>query len=454
MVTQLVFSGIDYDKLRTHLLQSTQTENAAYVIGGVSRSSNTLSLLAREVIIVPDEAFLKKGSAYLAISPVFIARVLKKCTPHNLSVILAHSHPFSDSCVGFSGIDDHGEEILIPKVFERVPSAAHAAMVLGKSSVEARIWTGPTNVRPIDRIKIVGKTLEVVELRKREDDEKSSHSERYSRQVLALGEDGQQKLHGLTVGIVGAGGIGSHVFQQVVHLGVGRVIILDFDAVEESNRSRLIGSAEGDSGTPKVEVLARLGRQINPQLQVEPIVGSVLDRSPVAKLLEADVIFCCTDTMGSRMVLNRIASQYLTPVIDTGIDIDPKNGGIRAIGGRVMLLHPDGLCLDRFGVLNAAAVTAEFVDNLGVSRAGYIRGVDMPAPAVVSLNGVVASLAVTRFLWMVTGVSNLDTEVFHMYDGKQGTVKAIRSSERKECEICSEVRAMGDNIGLPCRADR
>ena len=63
----------------------------------------------------------------------------------------------------------------------------------------------------------------------------------HARQVLAWGDDGQHSLANSTVGVVGCGGTGSHVALQLAHLGVGRLVLVDHDVVEQSNLSRLVG---------------------------------------------------------------------------------------------------------------------------------------------------------------------------------------------------------------------
>ena len=56
-----------------------------------------------------------------------------------------------------------------------------------------------------------------------------------------LGATSEQKLAGLTMGLVGLGGGGSHVAQQLAHLGIGRFVLVDPDVVEETNLNRLVG---------------------------------------------------------------------------------------------------------------------------------------------------------------------------------------------------------------------
>jgi molybdopterin/thiamine biosynthesis adenylyltransferase len=256
----------------------------------------------------------------------------------------------------------------------------------------------------------------------------------------------------MTVGIVGVGGTGSQTFQQLAHLGVGRITVVDDDVVEKSNRSRLVGSRPSDAENkpiPKVLVLQRLGGEINPHLTVVPIRGSVLRRSVALQLRNVDILFCCTDNLRSRALLNRLAFQYFVPLIDMGIDIQPDDEGqVRKIGGRVMVVLPDGPCLSCLSVLNSEILTTEEAGH----HHTYVRGVQ--APAVISLNGVVTSLAVTEFLKLVHGLRAEDEpRRYQMYDAMEGWVRTYLMQPTGTCPLCMDLKGRGDGLSLPCDAE-
>ena len=77
---------------------------------------------------------------------------------------------------------------------------------------------------------------------------------RFERQVRLFGKEGQERIKNAHVAVIGAGGIGSHVVQQLAFLGVGCLTIIDSDDLEETNKNRLIGSRYDDPipGTKKV----------------------------------------------------------------------------------------------------------------------------------------------------------------------------------------------------------
>jgi len=238
---------------------------------------------------------------------------------------------------------------------------------------------------------------------------------------------------------------------------VNKIIVVDPDVVEETNRSRTVGTTPQDvlNKRPKVEVMARLAAQINPRLHVVTVRGSVYDLPIALKLREADVIFCCTDNLSSRLVLNRMAYQYMIPVIDTGLDIQcEEEGKIRSAGGRVMTLLPNSPCLECTGYLNALELSREIaqIEAGDKPHHSYISGTPEEAPAVISLNGIVASLAVNEFLHLLTGLeTQREPGMYKMYRILNGTVQTYRMQAESKCTLCDEVKALGDTVMLPCR---
>ena len=446
-------TGKDYDFLRRHLLSRSPCEEAGILLAGLCTTEDLIELLVREVVPVPGDAYLTRGGMYLEIDPEFLALLIKRCRLEGFSLILAHSHPFSSS-VSFSGIDDAGEKRLFEKIQQRVPNVPHGAIVMGHDGVNARVWLpGQHYSQPVDLFKIVGNKITKLHLQNSKSWPESDEPDRYSRQVLVFGEHGQRLLKDMSVAVVGVGGIGSQVYEQLVRLGVQAVIPVDEDILEESNLTRNVGSSRSDIGRPKVQVIHELGLRINSDLKSEPLRGSILYASVGRKLRGVDVIFCCTDNLRSRVVVNRMAHQYLIPLIDTGVDIQPdptEARKIRRIGGRVMLVYPDGPCLGCLGILTPQLIQAEIEGELP----SYVQGQNIAAPSVISLNGTVASLAVTEFLNLVTGFAQRGTRTYLVYDGMNGLVKACALLAVEDCQLCAEVKALGDKVPLPCELDK
>jgi molybdopterin/thiamine biosynthesis adenylyltransferase len=205
-----------------------------------------------------------------------------------------------------------------------------------------------------------------------------------------LGPDTDAILAGIEAGVVGLGGGGSHVVQQLAHVGVGKFVPVDHDTIEEKNLNRLIGgtAADVDAKRAKTEIAQRMIKGINPGAQVTPCLMRWQDA--IATLRRCDVIFGCVDSYRERDELERFARRFLIPYIDLGMDVHEANVGV-SISGQTVLSSPGGPCLWCLGILTEQRIALE-ARNYG--KAGS-------RPQVVWANGVLASLAVGLFVQMV-----------------------------------------------------
>ncbi len=267
-----------------------------------------------------------------------------------------------------------------------------------------------------------------------------------------FGREAQARLASLTVGIVGLGGTGSFIANELAHLGVQRFLLLDPDTVESSNLHRIIGGEPTDAeGTPKVNVAARSIRRIRPNAKVEAICASVLLQKYVRELTSVDSIFACTDSHGSRYVLNQLAYQFLIPVFDVGVAIAVSNRRLSHVFGRSQMLAPGLPCLTCLRTLDPEQVRRDLMSDFERQRDPYVIGDMAPQPAVVSLNGTVSSLTVTMFLAAYTG---LPLEARHqLYDAVRGMVRPVAGQVNPTCVTCSSdgAFARGDSWPLPGR---
>jgi molybdopterin/thiamine biosynthesis adenylyltransferase len=453
------FRENDFTALRAHLLRGVSAdEEAAILLAGQCYDINSAVWIVKEMIPVPDAAFRHKGTAGLTIDPDFLAPVIKRARLESLTFVLCHSHPFSTGGVGFSGIDDAGEAALFPKIQERVPGQAVGAMVFGQDAFDARVWLPErSGALPIERIRVVGDAVQLLPTYRAAPRRFQEDLGPYDRQILVFTEGGQRLIGNLHVGIVGLGGIGSQVLQTLLHLGVRRLTLVDPDVVETSNLSRLIGATSEDARKrrAKVAALTAAARRRFADAEIHELAGDVYDLSAARRLRLADVVFCCTDTMVSRMVLSRLPAQYYVPVIDLGINIQVENGQVHRIGGRVMGLLPDDPCLDCLGYLDHEALERELAEVGLVARTPYVTGLERPEPAVVSYNAVVASLGVNEFLRLfLPGFPRAGERTFQVFDGIFGVVRRVLLRTERKCGVCTEVQGRGDSVALPCRLDR
>lgn len=448
---ELRFREAVFHELQSHLRRPNhQDEEGALLLAYQSQTGDGLVLLVNELIKIPDSGLIHKGPGGLTIDPEFLAPVIKQARVDGMSVVLTHSHPFSDTEVWFSAIDDAGERTLMPKLQERIPDRAHAAMVFGRRSVAARVWL--PNARgstAVDRVVRIGSHIELHNARPNGE---SAIDQRFARQDLAFTRAGQERLAMMRVGVVGLGGIGSQVYQNLLYLGVHRFVLIDHDVVEQSNLSRLVGATTKDAVEKrlKVDVMTSLAEGLDPTIEVTAIPGNVYHSDVAEQLKRCDVIFCCTDTMVSRMVLTRFPKQFLVPLIDVGVNIQVQNGKVSRIGGRVMVLGPDEPCLDCLEYLNHETLTQELAEMGVVPPTPYASGIREPVPAVVSYNATLAGLAVSEFIRLVLpDFPEPPTKTFQVLDGVDGVVRRVSLSSSRRCGICEEFEGKGDSVGLP-----
>lgn len=148
-----------------------------------------------------------------------------------------------------------------------------------------------------------------------------------------------------------------------------------------------------------------------------------------------DVVFGCTDTQGSRLALNWLAQTHYIPVIDVGVEI-PIHG---SRGGRVAVASPDDACLWCSGLIDESRLRAEQLpagEREAQLAHGYIPDVDIPQPAVVSFNGIVASIAVTELLSRLGVRASTPHPTVLVYRHADGTVRRVAGG-RGHCAMCT-----------------
>src|SRR5262249_49331997 len=232
----------------------------------------------------------------------------------------------------------------------------------------------------------------------------------YDRQVRAFGGGVQGILSNLTVGVVGAGGTGSAVTEQLIRLGTGKLLVFDGDTLDDSNLTRVYGSGREQVGLKKVRIVEQSAGRIGLGTAIVPVDKPITYRSAAELLRDCDVVFGCTDDQWGRSILTRLALYYYIPVFDMGVRIDSENGMIRSVQGRVTTLMPGNACLFCRHRLDANMVASEAIAATDpaaaarLRREGYIPEIEGVAPAVISFTTSVASWAVCELLHRLTGL--------------------------------------------------
>ena len=273
-----------------------------------------------------------------------------------------------------------------------------------------------------------------------------------------FGAAGQALLRRATVGVVGVGGGGSIVVEQLAHLGVGRIVAVDFDTVEPHNLSRIVGARGADAGRSrkKVEVMRRLVRSVDPGIAVEAIAGDIADASVAARLARCDFLFLCTDTIASRLVANAIVHSHHVPMVQVGAKVDMRGDGtMETVYVAVRPVFPKRGCLACASLLDPVALQREAATDEERRAQNYLEVDEVIEPSVITLNGVGASAATTAFLMMLTGLGDERLLRHRLFDACTGQWLELRPQPRPDCRWCGEAprsqAGLGDAAALPVR---
>lgn len=433
MSAELRLTAKVHEQLHDHLLAPDGLEHAAIVSCGFVRVADATILLARRVVALgADDVATSKRGDHLEISPVALAREAKEAARRGETVVVAHSHPLPGR-VAASPIDLTTERELCGRVLPTRTRRPVAALVVGPEGFDGRLWS--VGQAEALSVRVGGRMATEASM--------APHDERAARQLMVWGPGGQSRLASARVAVVGVGGTGSHVALQLAHLGVGRITLIDDDLVETSNLSRLVGATAADIGSPKVDTIGRHLRRVRPDINVTAQRRSVLDVEP-AQLAAADLIVCCTDGHSSRAWLAELSAQYLVTLIDMGVEVQATSAATRA-GGGVRVCRPGEACLQCCGVIDPALVRAELLspaEKAAELARGYLRDFDIPAPSVVALNGVVASLAVMEIVNELVGLF-VQAPARVLYRAEARAVTSAVTGRDDRCYVCGTAGIVG-----------
>lgn len=443
----LVVSEGKLGELNHHVLQNDD-EQIMVMFCGVSRGAGQVRLICKDLIKARPRDLESCSEFGATLKKRFLRRILRRAKRDRLSVIICHSHPFSGEDVCFSVVDDANDAEMASYVSSRIPGILFGSLVVGRTDIKARIYDkAERKMVRVDEVWVIGRTIMKYPEKSVECDYQP-----FLRQVLLFGWRGQDKLVGFTVAVVGLGGLGIIVAEMLCRLGIGRLIVVDFDLVEVSNLNRLLGATADDVGRAKVEVF-KAGAAKYSRTRIDAICGSILALSVLERVKEAEVVFGCVDNETARSRLNDWAVKYCIPLIDLATGIVGERGFIEA-GGQVRVVLPDGFCLNCIGGIDSNQVMQELLTEEDIqmrNAAGYIRDFPIPSPSVISLNGVIASFGVTEFLNLALGIRKANLYVAYDMMSNQILSQTIKAKRNRNCLTCHEkgMRAMGDLIPFP-----
>lgn len=375
-------------------------EHFAFLFAARTTSRGRPVLMVKGAYLVPDDAVSDAWHS-MELSTDAVLHTINTAVKGNYSLIEAHNH--QGSMPRFSQIDREELGDFVRYAHDSLPDRPYVATVWGNTTVYGEYFLADGRRGRVDSIVVVGEQLRQLVSR---DDDQQEIDVVFDRQLPWFTPEGQRQLGRLCVGVVGCGGTGSQVIQHLVYLGCRTLVLVDDDIVDETNMNRLVTAMAADIGTPKTIVGRRLAKQVAPTADVLTVQKQLQSQEALDVLMGIDLLFGCVDNDGARLILNELSLAYEIPYIDLAVGIDVNKGQISTAGGRVTVVLPDGPCLYCMGEIDpdeAAYFLATRAEQDEQHERGYVTGMDAPAPAVVSLNGMIAATAVNEFSAIVSG---------------------------------------------------
>jgi molybdopterin/thiamine biosynthesis adenylyltransferase len=274
---------------------------------------------------------------------------------------------------------------------------------------------------------------------------------RFDRNERLFGKIGQGKISQTKAAIVGLGGVGTHVAQQLALLGIRKFALIDGEEFDDSNRNRYVGADYIDPvpGTLKVNLGERLIKRIDPTIEVIKVPEFLISDAGFEQVRAAGFAIGSLDSEGARLVLNELCSAYNIPYIDLATDIHP--GQSITYGGRVFVNMDGAGCLMCMGEIDIVEASLDLQSPAERMNRRAIYGIDKDelaeaGPSVVSINGVIASLGVTEFMAAVTGLRQPKRKI--SYYGHTGRMSLSLDEPPGNCYYCNEIRGKGASAGV------
>ncbi|MBI2782680.1 MAG: ThiF family adenylyltransferase [Gammaproteobacteria bacterium] len=393
------------EHLATELLEAAtaEVETAGVLLARlVLTPAGHIRLLARVIHWVPDDAYLVREVEALSISSNGYVPALGAAEADRSVPIWLHTHPGEGSSPRPSRHDEIVDQELTELFRLRSGSPLYGAVIIAHEGRHLRL-TGHIESdeerTDIDRLWVTGRRFGLTAnwLHRA-----TPLPDYFDRNIRAFGGEVQQILGDLRVAIVGCGGTGSAVAEQLVRLGVRHFDLFDPDTLTASNITRVYGSFPDDIGRAKINIVAAHIQRIAPDADVATHQSKITLEGTARHLLEADIVFGCTDDNAGRLVLSRVASYFLMPVIDCGVLLSSGlSGQLDGIDGRVTVLAPGTACLvcrNRIDLRRASAEMLAPDEHRRLADEGYAPALPGVEPAVVAYTTKVAAAAVGELL--------------------------------------------------------
>lgn len=389
--------------LHRHLFLGDGKEAMAFALCGQRPAGGRHVFTVHTLFPIPYDDCPVREPDRITWPTAFLEPLLQEAGLKNFSILKIHSHP--GGYARFSEQDDRSDAELFRWVGawldDNRPHASAVMLPCGRTFGRAHGDAGVLGV--LAPVMVVGDDLLIWH----PEEAAEPDTEFALRQDQAFGKGTTRRLRKLTVAVAGCSGTGSIVVELLARHGVGKLVLIDPDRVEEKNVNRILNTQRGDAEDErfKVEVLADAVERIGYGQRAVPLPVNLMTPEAVAAIAECDLVFGCMDSAEGRHVLNRLASYYTLPYFDVGVGLTPDGrGSVSHVAGGVHYVKPGSPALVDRGLFTLEDVRAESLRRTDPERytqerrEGYLRGVGEDRPAVICVNTFYAALAVNDFL--------------------------------------------------------
>lgn len=430
-------TGSQHKRLYKHLFPGDGFEAVAVGICGHHLSAEKNILTLKDIYLLPYDECAIRTSLRVTWKTESLVPIIEKASRTDSVLIKIHCHP--NGLRAYSETDDEADRKLFQSLHEgwfdqNYPHAS--CIMLPDGKMFGRIVKPDGRFEDISTIAVAGENICFWNSSK----DQNNVPEFARRHAQAFGKGTTDILRQLSIAVVGCSGTGSPVIEQLARFGVGRLVIIDPDIVEEKNLNRIVNSCAIDAKRKKFKtnVLADAVKKMGTGTEIVPLPMNLYDPEIVKMVAECDMIFGCVDTVDGRHLLNRLSVFYNLPYIDVGVKlIADGKGNAEQICGSVHYLQPDQSSLMSRGLYSQERLYAEALKRKNPTEYNkqvkdkYIVGVSEDRPAVISVNMQFAAIAVNEFLarlhqfredgnrrFAITRVSLTQAETYYEEEGE------------------------------------
>jgi hypothetical protein len=388
--------------LKQHLFSGDGYESVALARCGRLASEGREILCIHEILLVRNDLCQFRSPDHVTWPPEVGRALFESASAKSMAILKIHSHP--QGYADFSEQDDLSDLRLFDSIHSWCDDGLpHASVVmLPSGEMFGRVIDSQGEFHQISRIALAGDDIRFFDARLAEVPDDTQ-----LRTVQAFGEGTARLLKSLSIAVVGCSGTGSWVIEQLARLGVGELVLVDPDLMENKNLNRIVGSRGVDARRKrtKVETLCKSVCSMGTGVEVTAFGEATYSETVARAVAGCDIVFGCMDSVEGRDRLNRIATFYTIPYFDLGVRLDADGmGGISIVCGNVNFLLPDGSSLLSRGCYSSESLRNDILRRTnpeqykGLLDEGYIKGAKVESPAVISINGFCATMAVNELL--------------------------------------------------------